>query len=776
MADEDDNLTGVPKVVKRMLKNYKLADAAENNNRQRAIYAMKFRRGGDDQWDTTMLDVRKQGNRPSETYNQIPQFLHQVTNDMRMNMPQTRFVAGNEGSVEVAEIFEDLVRNIQTSSEGEVAYDNAADSQVTIGWGYWRYITEYENDKTFDQVIKVKWVPNSLMVYDDPLCTQQDYSDRRFLIEVFDIPKEDVKHQGDAKRDYGKDDLDEIGDTAPHWATDETVRVAEYWEVTDKKSKLYRQNGKITDKKPAGESEERDVIIPVVKWYKCTALEVLEEKEWPGLHIPYVRVAGETQVIDGEIVYSGLVEGMIAPQRMYNYWSNTATEIMGMAPLSPWIAAVGQIEGFESIWAQSNVRKTAYLPYNPKDINGTMLPPPQRNSASADVSGAMAMIQQAQQNFYATTGIYPASLGQASNEKSGKAILARQREGDTSTYHFSDNMARGFRYGGRILADLIPRIYDGSRMIDLTKEDKSTRRVKINQKYKDEDGQVKEYNLTVGSYDVMVSTGPSYTTKRQEEAESMLQLAQSTDLMEVAPDIFYKTQDFAGSQDLSERYKKKLMLTAPSLVEEDKPDELPPQVLQKMQMDEQAIEQLGGQLQQLEQALQDKQADIANKEADYQLKQQQLQVSGVSDQMKAENDRLKIELDFQKLQLQREQMQFDQANALHQQVQQQFETNYTEPMGEDMQRLPPKEQLQAMLSQHEQMEQDEAMKKQAEEQRMMQEQYDREQKEARDAALLQGISDIAQMLQVLTASINAPKTVVRDENGMVQGVITGTMQ
>lgn len=628
-------------VVKRMLARFELAQEAESQNRQRGLDTLKFYKGGDDQWDAKMLSMRRDDNRPSETYNQLPQFVHQVTNDMRMNMPQTRFVPGKDGTKEVAEVYEDLARNIQSQSEAEVAYDFAAFYQVVIGWSYWFYYTEYEDDSTFNQIIKVGAKKNPFMIYDDPTALLPDGSDRKWLIDFVDQPLQEFNQENNKR--YTSDDLKSIGDSLPDWADDDNgiIRVAHYWEVQETRSKLYRKDGKITKEQPKGvegkDYDVREVVVPKVMWYKCTAIDKLDEKEWIGSIIPYVRVVGEELNIDGRTIYNGLVEAMKAPQKQFNYWSNTAVQMAAMAPKSPYIAAVGQIEGLEEIWDTANIRDYPVLPYNPMEVNGTMLPPPQRNQTSVDLSPMINLIQQAQQNFYNTTGIYPASLGQASNEKSGKAIIARQKEGDVSTFHFADNMARSLRAGGRILEELIRKVYDGSRTIRGVKEDKSTYEVKINQKYKDEkSGKPKEFDLTVGTYDVMVTTGPSFTTKRQEASDAMIQLASSTNLMEVAPDLVYGTQDWPGADKIAERYKKML---PPQLTEEDD-NPIPPQIKQQMAQQEQALMQMQQIIQQGANEIQKLQTELAK-----------AQNAMAQDQTKSQTEVIKLQAAIQKAEI-----------------------------------------------------------------------------------------------------------------------------
>jgi len=765
-------------VIQRMLDNYQLSADAFSDDRSRGRIALKFRRGGADQWDAGMYRLRNEGNRPTESYNQIPQFLHQVTNDQRMNMPQTRFIAGNDGSEEVAEAYEDYIRNVQASSEAEVAYDAACDNQVTIGWGYWRYVTEYESDNSFDQNIALRWCPNVFNIYDDPNCVQQDFLDRRFLLECYDLPLIQFNKEND--RQYDDGDTKMIGDKAPDWATKDTVRVVEYWERTDKIEKLYRVNGKTTKDKPKGEidpSDVRDVVVPKITWYKCTATEVLETREWPGKYIPYVRISGEMLIIDGKTYYSGMVEGMMSAQRQYNHWSNTATEIMGMVPLAPYIMDPRQIEGYEKFWDAANVKKYPYLPAlaTVDGLPGTVLPMPQRNSASADISGALALVQQAQNNFYTTSGIFPASLGQQGNESSGKAINARKVEGDVSTFHYTDNLARGQRAGGRICADLIPKILDASRVIKGRKEDGTTREIKVNQKFKDKKtGEMKELDLTVGTYDVMVTTGPSFTTRRQESADAMLTLASQTNLMEIAPDLFYRAQDWPGADKIADRYKAALPV---ALTEESDEEPIPPQVKNQLAQQEKAIQQLTAGIQQLEQQLESKQADIAKAQADIDLKRQEMVLND-------QQDARQKALDMQKIQAQREQSALELLKleltsvegATPKERSAEPETIEHEADDENV--------LLAKVNQIRQKREQDALNQQAMQEMAMQEQAiqvqtaEMEMQNEQNKMLiaqtnLQKLDEIHTGLMMLTKAITADRKVLRDPiTGMTTGVVT----
>jgi hypothetical protein len=197
-------------------------------------------------------------------------------------------------------------------------------------------------------------------------------------------------------------------------------------------------------------------------------------------------------------------------------------------------------------------------------------------------SGLLQAKAGASEDIKATTGQYDSSLGARSNERSGKAILARERQGDTGTYHYVDNLARAIRHVTRQLVDMIPKIYDTERVARIVGIDGEVDMVKINpsqpepvKKIVDQAGNVIEkiYNPSVGTYDVMVTTGPGYMTKRQEALDAMGNILQTNpQLWQVAGDLFVKNMDWPGAQEMAARFKK--IIDPRVLADDDKSPEL----------------------------------------------------------------------------------------------------------------------------------------------------------------------------------------------------------
>jgi hypothetical protein len=479
------------------------------------------------------------------------------------------------------------------------------------------------------------------------------------LIEVEDLPLTDFNRR--ENREYARDELQSLGSEYPSWATmgENLVRVGHYWRMEYDKETVWfnKETGeKVTEKpKDFQNYNERVIKKPRVMYYKCTAKEKLEGRKWQGSHIPYCFVEGNKTVVNGKTYLTGIYEDMISTQMLFNYATNTAIELAQSAPVSPFIGDTRAFKGLEKYWDTVNTKNYAYLPHNAVDENGQPVQQPQRMQNGADLSAAVALIQMAEQNFYGTSGIYPASLGQQSNEKSGKAIIARQREGDVSTSNYADTFRRALLYGGIIFQDLSKKIYDSTREIQVMSEDKKTRVVKINQKYKDpKTGKVIEYDMTKGEMGVAVTTGPSFTTKREEARESQIALLQAYPqaMLPALPGIV-RGMDWHNADKTAEAIERGL---PPELRDPESQKEqmqgVPPAVQAQLQQAQQIIQQLG-------QALQEAQQAAAEKQSEAQMKMGELQVKSQSAKTQAEKNQFDAELKAAELQFQRDKMTSD---------------------------------------------------------------------------------------------------------------------
>jgi len=605
-----------------------MAIAAYSDSREDELDDLRFRAASPDnqwQWPADVLATRGsvQGQtinaRPCLTINKLPQHVLQVTNDQRQNRPSGKVIpADDRADVEVAEIFNGIVRHIEYISDADVAYDTACDNQVTFGEGYFRILTEYCDDNSFEQDLRIGRIRDSFSVYMDPTIQDPCGSDAEWCFINQEITKDEYEREfPDAATlsslAYG------VGDGQLNaWINQDTVRIAEYFYIKHEAKKLNQYPGGMTAMAGSPEAKQiemmglaatktRDVDVRTVKWCKTNGFEVLEERDWAGKYIPVIRVIGNEFEIDGRMYVSGLIRNAKDAQRMYNYWVSQEAEMLALAPKAPFIGYGGQFEGYETQWKTANINNWPYLEVNPDvtDGQGGPLPLPQRAPPPLAQNGLLQAKMGAADDIKGTTGQYDASLGAQSNEVSGRAILAREKQGDTGTYHFIDNLARAIRYATRQLVDMIPKIYDTQRVARIIGLDGETDQAMIDptqpeavRKIVDQQTGAtikKIYNPNVGKYDVAVTTGPSYMTKRQEALDAMSRLLQGNpNLWAVAGDLFIKNMDWPGAQEMSKRFAKTI---DPKLMDDS---EASPELAQAQQQ----MQAMGQEMQQMQQMLQ----------------------------------------------------------------------------------------------------------------------------------------------------------------------------
>ena len=640
-------------LLARARKRFNIVSSSEAESRSSQLEDIRFRAGSPDnefQWPPAVRGKSATSATPRLTSNRIAQSIAQVVNDSRQNRPSIKCLPVDSGAdVKTAEMLNGLIRHIQSISDADTAFDTAIDSAVTCGVGYIRVLTEYASDDSFDQEIIIKRVRNPLTVYVDPECQDPTGSDARYAFVTSWLEKEDFEARYPKAVATSFDDATR-GDTG-RWYGEEGIRIAEYWERESSEDKLHRyEDGSFgfssEDDGSHGEPiDARDVERKIVKCYTMCGNEILSTDDWAGQHIPISRVIGNELDVEGRVQFTGMVRNAKDAQRLINLWDSKEAELLSLAPKSPFIGAAGQFEGFEREWGSANIDNRPYLEYNPvvdTDSGPQAFPPPQRQMPPPISQGILQAKQGAIDGLKAVTGIFDASLGQRSNETSGKAILARQRQGDNASFNYIDNLARAIRYVGRIIVDLIPSIYDTPRVARILGEDGVHSMASIDpnaqQSYaqvQGQDGSIQSiYNPGVGRYDVVVTTGPSYNTKRQEAAEGMIALTQTNpDLWPIIGDLLVNSLDWPGADKMAKRLKAMLppqAAAADNSENENRSYQIPPEIKQQM-------DQMMQQHEQLTEALHSAQDKLEKEEKNKEIEVEKIRI----EHYRAETERMK---------------------------------------------------------------------------------------------------------------------------------------
>lgn len=664
MSDKD--------ALKDMLEDFKCCEEAEADQRRMALADLKFARLSD-QWDEEAKNARGK-NRPALTFNLLNVFIRQVTNDARMNQASINVLPlGDGASKDTARIYSDLIRNIQNQSSADIVYDTATEFAVSAGMGYFRIDIDYACEDAWDQDIVLRRVANPFSVYGDWESTEATSVDWNRCFVTDWIPKDTFKRRWkDAK---AASFTTENQDFKPDWFGDKGVRIAEYWTREEVPIQLVKlTNGEIMTEEELLAPQQMDgmsiTLLDMLKaqgvdikgtrqsrTYKVqkqlvTGTDVLETEPWLGKYIPIVPMYGEEVNINGKRHFKSLHRDAHDSQRAYNYLRTTGIELIGLSPKAPFVGPKGAFATDAAKWESANTTAWPYIEYD--QVPGTVgNGRPERQMLDASAAGVLREAMSAHDDVRSTLGLFNPSIGAPSNETSGRAIIARQREGDTGTFHFIDNRNRAIEHAGRIIMDLIPHYYTSERILRCVQDDGESYSVPLGtpvahksqlealmspspqgpqgpQQMPEPTGApqyvpvppemqmqlappqlaqlaaiTKVFDLGSGKYSVSVSAGPSFTTRRQEAAEQMMEFVrvfpQAAGLI---GDLLAKNLDWPGADQVAERLKSMLPPQAQG--------QIPPMVQHLQQM----LQQQGAQAHQAVQQLQGELANVQRQLAD----------------------------------------------------------------------------------------------------------------------------------------------------------------
>lgn len=561
---------------------------ADRENREAGYDDLKFLAGH--QWDDGVEEERRLAGRPCLTINRLPQFVAQVVGDVRINQPGIKVRPAEDADKEMADVREGLIRFIEHQSQAHAVYVKCATDQVACGRGAFRVDLDYATDDAFDRDLFVRQIDDPLSVVWDPLSSDPTGRDAKWCFVPVEMARKDFEKQYPDKK---PSDL-QVSTDVDNWITADTVRVTEYWVMKETPAVLsLMPDGSVRDGRVEGAVKVRQTVKRTACMYLVTGHAVLEGPvEWPISRLPIIRADGWVLQIGKRRERFGLIRFAKDPARLQNYWRSIAAETLAMAPKSQWIATANAVKGRED-----DVRDS-FRSGDPLIVIGdggqlTRTDPPQV---------PVAVLQQAQMtedDMKAVTGLYDASLGARSNETSGKAIIARQREGDVATYIYHDNLKLAICEAGRVLDSLIPAAIDTARTIRILGADEEPKAIRVN------DPENGGLDLSRGKYDIVVETGPSYSTRRAEAAEAMTAFIQAVPMAgNVAPDLIARAQDWPDADTIAERLKRAL---PPQITADPQNPEPPsPEMQQAAQMAQQ------GQAMQMAEA----QAKVRKAEAD----------------------------------------------------------------------------------------------------------------------------------------------------------------
>ena len=625
--DDDDYLLTARKRFARVL-------SSEAMNRKDAVDDLMFKNG--EQWPANIKTQRVLEKRPCLTVNKMKTFVHQVVNNLKQSPPSIDVSPVGDGSDKnVADMLKGMIRQIERNCSADIAYFTGFDSAVSNGWGYWRLLTDYEDDDSFDQILKVERIRNPMRVYMDPDSQMPDGSDAKWAFISDLIPREEFEEmypdaelvpweQGASGDDAWKD-----------WSTQTHVRIAEYFCFISTRRKLVsladgfkgfedelpEEAKKLIEVSPELVIDTREVDAKTVWWSKITAHQILEEQEWPGRWIPIVKVTGDEVDIEGKVTLSGIIRDAKDPQRMKNYWATHKTELVALAPKAPFILEEGQIEGHEQRWQQANAKSYPYLLYKGTSIAGKQAPAPARQQLVGAPAGVIEAEQSSEQDMMGTTGVrFDATKSERLPDESGKALQQLKFLGELGSFHYTSNFIHALKFTGMQFVDLIPKIYDSRRVVTILREDNSEEQAVIEpgletpfQTRPNGKGKVEKlYNPGLGKYAVAITTGPNFQTKRSEAVDGMTNYmrALGPEAARMIAGPMARNMDWPGADEIADRMDSMLPPQALQKGLEQQFGNLPPQVKSLIGSMQNQMQGMGQQMQMMGKELEDKQSEL----------------------------------------------------------------------------------------------------------------------------------------------------------------------
>ena len=616
--------------IEEIRERFKKGMNDESKLRKAIVADYRFRFG--EQWESATEQKRKRELRPVITTNKISQIVNQIVGEQRVHRPSiTVHPTDGQVSKETADIVKGMIRAIKRRSKSGAAYDYASDAAITAGRGFVRIVTEYIDEETLDQEIIIKGVPDPLSVLLDPSYKQVDGSDAKwgFYFESMD--------EDEFKKKYPKAKLDEKFEGVDNWKKDKQITIAEYYKIVEEKETI-EING-----------IKREVVRKKVTQVLTNGFEKLsEETTIPCSYIPIIPIHGGFSVVEGRKNIEGIVRHVKDNQRMFNLLSSTKIEMINLMPKVGWIGAKGQFGEDIDEWIRAGHRPKAVLEHEPVDESGKPAPPPMRANQEPPIVGLLSAIENCRKDFRDITGVYQSSVGDMGAARSGKAIEAEAGQGRMSNSHYTENMKKSILHVGQISVEMIPKVYNTARVVEITGEAGEAEQVLINQLIEEKN---KGYFIKEGRYSVEISAGTDHRTKQQELARVLTDISKVYPKMwEVAGDIIVNNLEIPQAQDIAERIKRLM----PQQVFTPREDMTPDEMKSALERADVEIDNLNKITEILNQKIENKEIELSKKaemeakkiEADLEIAREKIRVE--RDKIVFEATKADISIDFLK--------------------------------------------------------------------------------------------------------------------------------
>lgn len=645
--------------LKQALEMYQDSLQATREQRQQIEEDLKFSDPSNpQQWDETIKRARETdpgGARPCLVMDHTGQYVANVAGQVVKSPPSIHTVPVGSGSdIKVSEQLDGMLRHFEYASRAQTHYGIALTSAARTGVGYLIVRPVYTDRAMGYQEPRIYAEADPLRVVFDPWSVELDGSDATFGYLLTSMSEREFERKYGAKAEklsFGAEQQEPDGQAgrrsiivAEQWYKEDQTRNVIIWIGVDGQDASGSEDEYWAACKAAGTNlhfvrSYRDKV-QCVKWRTMSGAAILETPQnadgseglYPADHIGIVPVYGYWGISDKRLKYCGIPRRAMNAQRAYNYHKSEELAYMGGGPKSPWTTPVRAIRGLEAIWDRASIDSRAYLPYHDVDETGQPIAAPTRTNISVNLQNHILGAQDALRDLEASIGMYQANLGAPSNEQSGVAIDARKEQGEASTAHFPQNMSASLGQVGRIAVQMGAKLIDTKRQQRILGIDMKPGSVTVDPEQKQAAVQTDQgisINPNVGTYDVRVVVGASYSTQRSQAQSALSEVMRNNPNMTpaIAP-LWAQNLDIPHADKLAQ------VLTAmapapvqailnPDTSKQPKPEQLMQQVEQAQAALKEAIQHAHdaqAEADQATQQLHDKQAEIQTKTRELDIK------------------------------------------------------------------------------------------------------------------------------------------------------------
>jgi hypothetical protein len=522
---------------------------------------------------------------PRYQIDRVTPVLEQALSDQRQNEIQIQ-VRGVRSSGSADDTMNGLIKNIEVVSDASYCYDNAFDETQKCGYGGWQIVTEYAEDG-FDQEVRIRPIKDaasSLYFGPSDLYTKEDalYA---FVIWYEDMEEFRANYPDSQLVDVPNDMLTSHSLINSEWfdSASNTIRMAAYWRKKPVKREIVKmtdgsvydadkleavldelaaQNPPITIEMNDGKEMRRMVDAYKIERFIISGAEVLKGPQaWPGKYIPLIPEYGVETTIQGRQLVRGRVRKTKDAARVFNYAISGAVKQAAISPQDLLLLTGEQADGHVTEIENLNVSDAAALLYN--HIDGQ--PAPFRTQSRQLDQALIGIAQMMAENISATVGgsVGSGNDGTAIDRRSGEAIMQGQAVNEKGNAIYMTNHIRSVAYGGKVLADLLPRIKSGESQERIISPDGSTKFVAINKTEKDvaSGKDVILNDLSATKYDVIPDVGPAYASKRQQGSAQLQSLSEKNELFGRRPDLIVKGLDLGDGGEMYDSLRKDLIMS-----------------------------------------------------------------------------------------------------------------------------------------------------------------------------------------------------------------------